>query len=113
AGRGAVRMVTLAPELPGAREAVAALVEEGVLAAFGHTDATYDQTRAAIGAGARVATHLFNAMRAVHHREAGPIVAALDDDRVTVEIVDDGVHLHDAAVELAFQVAGPHRVALI
>src|SRR5690606_7494962 len=77
AGAGAVRMVTLAPELPGAVEAIDWLVGNGVVAAVGHTDATYEQTRRAVDAGARVATHLFNAMRAVHHRDPGPVPALL------------------------------------
>lgn len=113
AGRGAVRMVTLAPELPGAIEAVRRIVDAGAVAAIGHTDATYEQARAAIDAGATVATHLFNAMRPVHHREPGPVVAALEDPRVTVELIIDGVHLHPALHRLVTADVGVDRVALV
>jgi N-acetylglucosamine-6-phosphate deacetylase len=113
AGGGSVKMVTLAPELPGGLELVRRTVAAGALAAVGHTGATYAQARAAFAAGARVATHLHNAMRALHHREPGPAVAALEDDRVTIELINDGVHLHDAVTRLAFGVAGPARTAFI
>ncbi len=113
AGRGAVRMVTLAPELPGALEAIRRIVGAGAVAAIGHTDATYEQARAAIDAGATVATHLFNAMRPVHHREPGPVVAALEDPRVTVELIHDGVHLHPALHRLVTADVGVDRVALV
>lgn len=113
AGRGAVRMVTVAPELDGALDAVERLVGAGVLAAIGHTDATYRQTRLAVDAGASVATHLFNGMRPIHHREPGPVVALLGDSGVTVELINDGVHLHPAVLVSALRWAGPGRVALI
>ncbi|GAA3759518.1 N-acetylglucosamine-6-phosphate deacetylase [Spinactinospora alkalitolerans] len=113
AGRGHIRMITIAPELPGAPELIRAAVAEGVVAAVGHTEATYDQARAAFDAGATVATHLFNAMRPLHHREPGPIAAALADDRVTVELINDGVHVHAAIAEMVFAQAGADRVALI
>lgn len=113
AGRGAVRMVTLASELPGGVESVRLLAELGVAAAVGHTDATYEQTREAIEAGATVATHLFNAMPPLLHRAPGPVAALLEDERVTVELVNDGVHLHPSVVGLAFGSAGADRVAFI
>ncbi|MGW7455464.1 N-acetylglucosamine-6-phosphate deacetylase [Streptomyces sp. NPDC054787] len=113
AAHGAARMVTLATELPGGLASVRLLAEQGVIAAIGHTDATYEQTRAAIDAGATVATHLFNAMPGLAHREPGPIAALLEDERITVELINDGTHLHPAALELAFHHAGAHRVALI
>jgi N-acetylglucosamine-6-phosphate deacetylase len=84
-----------------------------VIAAIGHTDATYEQTQAAIDAGATVATHLYNAMPALGHRAPGPIAALLEDERITVELINDGTHLHPAALELAFHHAGPERVAFI
>ncbi|MEW2380919.1 N-acetylglucosamine-6-phosphate deacetylase [Micromonospora sp. NPDC047707] len=112
-GGGAVRMVTLAPERDGALEAVKLLTAHGVVAAVGHTDATYDQTRAAVAAGASVATHLFNGMRPVHHREPGPVVALLDASNVVCELVADGVHLHDGMLAFATATAGPERAALI
>ncbi|MGZ9931687.1 N-acetylglucosamine-6-phosphate deacetylase [Streptomyces sp. NC-S4] len=113
AAHGAARMFTLATELPGGLDSVRLLAEHGVVAAIGHTDATYEQTRAAIDAGATVATHLFNAMPPLAHREPGPIAALLEDERITVELINDGTHLHPAALELAFHHAGAHRVALI
>ncbi|MFF7982231.1 N-acetylglucosamine-6-phosphate deacetylase [Streptomyces sp. NPDC007901] len=113
AARGHAKMVTLATELPGGIESVRLLAEHGVIAAVGHTDATYEQTVEAIDAGATVATHLFNAMPQIGHRAPGPIAALLEDERVTVELIDDGTHLHPAALQLAFHHAGPGRVAFI
>ncbi|MFI8232232.1 N-acetylglucosamine-6-phosphate deacetylase [Streptomyces sp. NPDC085900] len=113
AARGRARMVTLATELPGGIDSVRLLVEHGVIAAVGHTDATYEQTVQAIDAGATVATHLFNAMPTLGHRTPGPIAALLEDERITVELIDDGTHLHPAALQLAFHRAGAGRVAFI
>lgn len=113
AARGQARMVTLATELPGGIDSVRLLAEHGVVAAIGHTDATYEQTVEAIDAGATVATHLYNAMPALGHRAPGPIAALLEDERITVELINDGTHLHPAALELAFHHAGPRRVAFI
>src|SRR5882757_4054090 len=113
AARGTAKMVTLATELPGGIESVRLLAELGVIAAIGHTDATYEQTREAIDAGATVATHLFNAMPPLQHRLPGPIAALLEDERVTVELINDGTHLHPAVLELAFARAGAPRVAFI
>jgi len=113
AARGTARMMTLAPELPGGLESVRLLADSGVIAAVGHTDSSYDATRAAIDAGATVATHLFNAMPGLGHRLPGPVAALLEDERVTVELIDDGTHLHSSVVQLAFRAAGSGRVALI
>ncbi|MET8942424.1 N-acetylglucosamine-6-phosphate deacetylase [Streptomyces sp. NPDC004542] len=113
AARGQAKMVTLATELPGGIDSVRLLAEHGVIAAVGHTDATYEQTVAAIDAGATVATHLFNAMPVLGHRSPGPVAALLQDERVTVELINDGTHLHPAALELAFRHAGAERVAFI
>ncbi|MER7727939.1 N-acetylglucosamine-6-phosphate deacetylase [Streptomyces sp. NPDC096323] len=113
AARGTAKMFTLATELPGGIDSVRLLAEHGVIAAIGHTDATYEQTVEAIDAGATVATHLYNAMPALGHRAPGPIAALLEDERITVELINDGTHLHPAALELAYHHAGAHRVALI
>ncbi|WAZ22515.1 N-acetylglucosamine-6-phosphate deacetylase [Streptomyces cinnabarinus] len=113
AARGQARMVTLATELPGGIDSVRLLAEHGVIAAIGHTDATYEQTVEAIDAGATVATHLFNAMPVLGHRAPGPIAALLEDDRITVELINDGTHLHPASLQLAFHHAGADRVAFI
>lgn len=113
AGDGAVRMVTIAPELEGGLDAVRLLADSEVIAAIGHTDATYAQTRAAIELGAPVGTHVFNAMRPVHHREPGPVTALLEQEQVLCEVVNDGLHVHPSVVSLMFAAAGAHRVALI
>lgn len=110
---GGVAMVTIAPELPGAIDAIRMLRDRGVIAAIGHTDATYEQTVHAIEAGASVATHLANAMRPLHHRDPGPIAALLNAPDVVCELIADGVHLHDGMLDLAIQAAGPGRVALV
>lgn len=111
-GRGTIRMVTLAPERPGGIDAVRRISAAGAIPAIGHTDATYDQTRAAIDAGATCATHLFNAMRPVHHREPGPVAALTQDSRVTSELILDGVHVHPAAAALATRAASG-RIVLV
>ena len=113
AGDGAIRMVTLAPERPGSDDAISRLLDAGVVVALGHTDACYEQTRHAIELGATVGTHLFNAMRSVHHREPGPALALLQDPRVTVELIADGVHVHPAMVNATIEAAGADRVALV
>jgi N-acetylglucosamine-6-phosphate deacetylase len=111
-GEGSVRMVTIAPELPGAIKAIALLREHGVLAAIGHTDATYEQARAGIAAGGTVGTHLFNGMRPPHHREPGPVVGLLDSVAVC-ELIADNIHLHPGMLAFAARAAGPDRAALI
>ena len=113
AGQGHIRMVTLAPELHGGIKAVRQLSESGVLAAIGHTDGVEEQIRPAVDAGATVATHLFNGMRPLHHREPGPIGALLDDERVTVELICDLVHVHPTVLRLAATHAGLGRTVLI
>jgi N-acetylglucosamine-6-phosphate deacetylase len=111
-GGSAIRMVTVAPELPGALDAIAFLRDHGVVAAIGHTDASYEQTRAGIEAGGAVATHLFNGMRPVHHREPGPVIGLLSS-AVVVELIADNIHLHPGALAFAARTAGPDRAALI
>ena len=113
AGAGAIRMVTLAPERDGALAAIERIVDRGVVAAVGHTEATYEQTRVAIAAGATVGTHLFNAMRPINTREPGPVIALVEDARVTVELITDGVHVDPALYRHVAHSAGPDRVSLI
>lgn len=112
ASEGTVRMVTLAVERTGGAEAVAQLVEAGVIAAPGHSHATHAQARAAIEAGASVATHLFNAERPIHHREPGLVTALLEDERVVAEVIADGVHLHPSIVAGIARIKGD-RMALV
>jgi N-acetylglucosamine-6-phosphate deacetylase len=113
AGGGAVRMVTMAPELPGAVEAIEFLDARGVIVAIGHTDASYEETMAGIDAGARSATHLFNAMRPFNHRDPGPIPALLDDERIFSEIIADPAHLHPGTMTFAFDVSLPGWTLLV
>ena len=113
AARGHLRIITLAPELPGALAVIKAATQAGVRAAVGHTDATAGVTMAAIDAGARHATHLFNGMRPLHHREPGAVGALLDRHEVTCEVIADGVHLDDITVRLAARAAGPDRLVLV
>jgi N-acetylglucosamine-6-phosphate deacetylase len=105
AGQGFLRTVTVAPELPGALEVIADLVVAGVVAAIGHTDASYQQAAAGYAAGATLTTHLFNAMSPLGHREPGAAVAALDSGSA-LEIINDGVHVHEAMISLAARAAG-------
>ena len=110
---GTLRMVTLAPELPGALDAVRHLVGAGVVVAVGHTDADAATVAADDDAGATVATHLFNAMPPLLHREPGPVGALLADQRVTVELIDDGVHVDATVVDIAVSAVGPRRWMLV
>ena len=112
AGRGTVRQITLAPELPGGLDATKRVVAAGAAAAVGHTNATAAEAQEAFDAGATILTHAFNAMPGIHHRAPGPVVAAMRDDRVTLEVIADGVHVDPAVVALAFAGA-PGRIALI
>lgn len=112
AGEGILRQVTIAPELPGALDAVDAFVSAGVVTAVGHTNATRDVAAAAFDRGASLLTHAFNAMPGLHHREPGPVGAALDRDHVVLEAVADGHHL-DGTVLRALFAAAPERVALV
>jgi N-acetylglucosamine-6-phosphate deacetylase len=110
-GKGYIRMITIAPELPGAMDVIRACAANDVVAAVGHTDADYDQTVAAIDAGATAATHLFNAMSPLHHRDPGPIAALVEDPRVSVEMIIDGIHVHASAARMA-RLASEGRVIL-
>lgn len=112
AARDTLRQITIAPELPGALEAIDVLVEAGVVVAVGHTEATEEQAQQAFDRGARVLTHVFNAMPGIHHRSPGPVVAAMEDDRVALELILDGFHVHPDVAHLAF-VQAPGRIALI
>ncbi|MFJ4219732.1 N-acetylglucosamine-6-phosphate deacetylase [Curtobacterium luteum] len=112
AGSGVVRQVTIAPELPGALDAIERFVAAGVTVAVGHTVCSYDQASAAFDAGATLLTHAYNAMPGIHHRAPGPIPAAVADDRVTLELILDGVHVHPSVASLLLDAASG-RVALV
>jgi N-acetylglucosamine-6-phosphate deacetylase len=113
AGDGTIRVVTLAPELPGGMDLLRQTVAAEAIAAVGHTDATFEQARTAFASGASLATHLFNAMRDFHHREPGPAGAALADESVVCELINDGIHVHDEVVRFAVGAAGPERIAFV
>jgi N-acetylglucosamine-6-phosphate deacetylase len=109
----ALRLATLAPERPDALARIARLVARGVVVSLGHTAADLEQMRAGIDAGARLVTHLYNAMTGFSHRAPGALGAALVDPRVALGLIADGVHAHPVAVELAARAAGPGRIALV
>ncbi len=100
AAKGCMRILTLAPELPGAPDLIAAARKAGVVVSLGHTDASYAEAMAAIAGGARHATHVFNAMRPFSHRDTGVVGAVLTSPNVTAELIADGVHVDDAAIRV-------------
>jgi N-acetylglucosamine-6-phosphate deacetylase len=110
---GMIRLITLAPEVPGALELIAAMRGQGVAVAIGHSEASEDQMLAAVAAGATHVTHLFNAAAPLHHRAPGLVGTALTDDRLSVELIADGVHLHRRALDIALRCKSPSRVVLV
>jgi len=112
AARETLLQLTIAPELTNALETIDVLVEAGIVVAVGHTEATEQQARDAFDRGARLLTHAFNAMPGIHHRAPGPVVAAMQDERVTLELILDGLHVHPDVAKLAFNEA-EGRIALI
>ena len=112
ASQGALRVVTVAAELPGGIQLLRRVVSGGAVAAVGHSDADHAAATAAFDAGATLVTHLFNGMRPWHHREPGLAGAALERSDIACELIADGIHLHDASARLAFA-AAPRRIALV
>lgn len=113
AGQGFIRQVTVAPELPGALELIRAITRSGAVAALGHTDGTASECTAGFDAGIRHVTHLFNAMRPIHQREGGPIVAALLEERATCELICDGAHVAPEPLRMAYRLLGPERAVVV
>ena len=113
AARGHVRMITIAPEIPGAMEVIAEAARRKICVSIGHSDAELPVARAAVQAGARHATHTFNAMRPLDHRSPGILGAVLTDRRVSADIIADGVHLDPAIVKLFADAKGPAQTVLI
>jgi N-acetylglucosamine-6-phosphate deacetylase len=111
--RGTAQILTLAPELPGALELIAAARQAGLVVSLGHTDATYEQAQAAIEAGASHAAHVFNAMRPFSHRGTGVIGAVLTSPKVSAELIADGVHVDEAAMRMLVEIKTPERVILV
>ncbi|KIL38348.1 N-acetylglucosamine-6-phosphate deacetylase [Gordoniibacillus kamchatkensis] len=108
-----LRMVTLAPELPGGLELVRYLNNRGIIAAIAHSDATYEQAKEAFREGASHVTHCFNGMRPIHHRDPGIVVAAFEEEHVSVQAIVDHVHLHPAIVRLLYREKGPDKMVLV
>jgi N-acetylglucosamine-6-phosphate deacetylase len=113
ASAGTIRVMTIAPELPGAAETITEARQLNVHSSIGHSDATYSQALQGIKAGADHATHTFNAMRPLDHREPGILGAVLSDDRLTADLIADGVHVDPSIVKLFLQAKGPERAILI
>jgi len=108
-----LKIVTLAPELPGSEAFIRYLVEQGIIPSIGHTDATFEEAMAAIDSGCSHVTHLFNAMRGMHQREPGTVSAALLSNQVTTEIIVDGVHVHPALIQLTLKLKGKDQLILV
>ena len=113
AAQGQLKIVTLAPEIPGNLELAALLKENGVIPAIGHTLANYEETLAAVDNGLEYVTHLFNAMPPFHHREPGVVGAALKSEAVTVEIIADGIHVHPAMIELVLREKDRRKIVMV
>ncbi|MFS0838786.1 N-acetylglucosamine-6-phosphate deacetylase [Paenibacillus sp. 1P03SA] len=110
---GLIKMVTIAPELPGGMELVSFLKERGVIIAVAHSDATYEEAKQAFEAGASHVTHCFNGMRPIHHRDPGLVVAAFEQEHVSLQAIVDGIHLHPAIVRMMHRLKGPDGMVLI
>ncbi len=108
-----IRVVTIAPEMPGAIDLINYLHKQGIIVSVGHSNATYVQTQAGIQAGLSHVTHIFNAMRGLHHREPGVVGAALSSPKLAVEIIADGIHLHPVVIKILIQVKESEKVVLI
>jgi N-acetylglucosamine-6-phosphate deacetylase len=113
AARGRIRLMTIAPETEGAQEVIAEAARRGVCVSIGHSDANQEAARAAIDKGARHATHTFNAMRALDHREPGILGVVLSDDRISADIIADGIHVDPAIVKLFIRAKGAAGAVLI
>ncbi|WP_442600523.1 N-acetylglucosamine-6-phosphate deacetylase [Paenibacillus sp. KN14-4R] len=108
-----IKMVTIAPELSGGLELISYLKDQGVVIAVAHSDATYEEAKEAFGAGASHVTHCFNGMRPIHHRDPGLIVAAFEEQHVSLQAIVDQVHLHPAILRLMHRIKGPEGMVLI
>lgn len=108
-----IALVTLSPEREGNLQRIHRLAEAGFIVSLGHTNATYEQFVAGVDAGARMATHLFNAMSNIHHRAPGAMAATLIDDRVVSGLIPDGVHTHPAMIRLAIKAKGVDNIAIV
>jgi N-acetylglucosamine-6-phosphate deacetylase len=113
ASGGTISLLTIAPELEGAVQTIAEAVRLGIQSSLGHSNATFAETNAAIEAGAIHATHTFNAMRPLDHREPGILGSVLNDDRVTADVIADGLHVAPSVIKLFLRAKGTDRSVLI
>lgn len=107
--KGHLSMMTIAPEIPGNLRTIQSLVNSGIIASFGHSSATYEQTLDGFDAGISHVTHLFNAMPSIHHRKPGPLVAIFETKSITAQVITDGVHIHPAVLKFSYENLGPNR----
>jgi len=113
ASRGQIRVMTIAPELPGALEVITEASKRGVCVSMGHSDATFEQAQSGVSAGARHATHTFNAMRSLKHRDPGILGEVLSNPKLSADIIVDGIHVHPSVVRMFVRAKGPERAVLI
>ncbi|MHC4585401.1 MAG: N-acetylglucosamine-6-phosphate deacetylase [Planctomycetota bacterium] len=106
---GRLRMMTIAPELTDCTQIIKRLIDSSVIASFGHSGATYEQTLDGFDAGISHVTHLFNAMPSLHHRKPGPLAAIFQTKHITAQLIPDGVHIHPVVLKLAYETLGPNR----
>ncbi|MCC2686811.1 MAG: N-acetylglucosamine-6-phosphate deacetylase [Paenibacillaceae bacterium] len=111
--KGLIRMVTLAPELPGGMDLISMLLQEQIIVSIAHSDATYEEAMQAFALGASHVTHCFNGMRPIHHRDPGLVLAALEENHVSIQAIVDGVHLHPAIVRLMYREKGAEKMVLV
>ncbi|MHC4808315.1 MAG: N-acetylglucosamine-6-phosphate deacetylase [Planctomycetota bacterium] len=107
---GHLKIMTIAPELPDSLRIIQRLVDSNIIASFGHSNATYEQTLAGFNAGISHVTHLFNAMPSLHHRAPGPLVAIFQTKHITAQLIADGVHIHPSVLKFVFETLGPNRI---
>jgi len=107
---GQLRMMTIAPELPNSTQIIKRLIDSSVIASFGHSSATYEQTNDGFNAGISHVTHLFNAMPSLHHRAPGPLAAIFQTKHISAQLIPDGVHIHPAVLKFAYETLGPNRI---
>ena len=109
----ALKIMCLAPEIPGNSEIIKILFQSGVIPAFGHSNADYDQTRRGVDEGIRHMTHFFNAMSSLHHRNPGPVAAALENQDVSVELICDSHHLHPSLIRMVYNLKDHSKIVCI
>jgi N-acetylglucosamine-6-phosphate deacetylase len=113
AARGHIRMLTFAPEMGDSLHVIPLLVQEGIIPTMGHTDADYETIQSAVALGLNHATHTYNAMRGLHHREPGALGAVFDHDEIIAQMIADGQHIHPAAMRILLRVKGAERICVV